>query len=202
MLKEKIDAGMTYGEYLELIDSLLEQGKTTGPDQSDSMVGYGKLNRQRMKRLDKTFEITDETRSFMAEIDRAQIWLVITEGWCGDAAQNLPLIEKIAAASDLVETKYVLRDENSDLMDAYLTNGARSIPKLIAVDAATFEEIGQWGSRPAEATALFAKLKAEGMEKSDILERIQRWYLADAGVAIQKEFRMLVEKWSMAAVAA
>lgn len=196
----KIDAGMSYGEYIELIDSLLAQGKTTGPDQSDAMVGYGRLNRQRIKRLDKTFEITDETRSFMAEIDRPQIWLILTEGWCGDAAQNLPLIEKIAAASDLVETRYVLRDENLDLMDAYLTNGGRSIPKLIAVDAESFEEIGQWGPRPAEAMEMFAKLKAEGIEKDAILEQIQRWYLADAGIAIQKEFRILVEKWSLAAV--
>lgn len=198
----KIDAGMSYGEYIELIDSLLAQGKTTGPDQSDAMVGYGRLNRQRIKRLDKTFEITDETRSFMAEIDRPQIWLILTEGWCGDAAQNLPLIEKIAAASDLVETRYVLRDENLDLMDAYLTNGGRSIPKLIAVDAESFEEIGQWGPRPAEAMEMFAKLKAEGIEKDAILEQIQRWYLADAGIAIQKEFRILVEKWSLAAIAA
>lgn len=193
---------MTYGEYIQLIDSLLEQGKTTGPDQSEEMVGYGRLNRQRIKRLDKTFEITDEMRSFMAKIDRPQIWLILTEGWCGDAAQNLPLIEKIAAASDLVETKYVLRDDNLDLMDEYLTNGGRSIPKLIAVDAESFEEIGQWGPRPAEAMDMFAKLKAEGVEKSDILERIQRWYLADAGIAIQKEFRTLVEQWSMTAVAA
>ena len=63
------------------------------------------------------------------------IWLIITEGWCGDAAQCIPTIEKIAAESKNIETHYVLRDENLDLIDEYLTNNARSIPKLIACAA-------------------------------------------------------------------
>ncbi len=126
------------------------------------------------------------------------IWLVITEGWCGDAAQNIPVIEKIAAQSAFVETRYVLRDENLALMDAYLTNNARSIPKLIALDAETFEELGTWGPRPQASMDLFNEMRERGLEKPLIMENLQRWYIADKNQAIQAEFESLFDEWSKA----
>jgi hypothetical protein len=130
------------------------------------------------------------------------LWLVITEGWCGDAAQNIPAIEKIAAESEKIETRYVLRDENLELIDRFLTNGARAIPKLIALDAETFEVLGFWGARPAAAQKLFDDLKAQGVAKPLIMENLQRWYNADAQTSIQKEFVELLKLWSVRATAA
>lgn len=195
-MKEYIEKSMTYAEYIKLIDDLLLDGKTTGPVQSDAMFNYGKLNRQRMHRLEKTVVLNDSLREKVQNIKRKMIWLVITEGWCGDAAQNIPVIEKIADASDLVETRYVLRDENLELMDRFLTNNARSIPKLIALDAATLETLGTWGPRPQESMDLFIEMRDRGLEKPLIMENLQRWYIADKNQSVQAEFENLLDEWT------
>ncbi len=130
-MKNYIEKSMAYAEYIVLIDELLAEGKTTGPNQSEAMFNYGKLNRQRMKRLGNTVELNESLTEKARQVERKMIWLILTEGWCGDAAQNIPIIEKIAHENSNIETRYVLRDENLELMDKYLTNNARSIPKLI-----------------------------------------------------------------------
>ncbi|MFL6374369.1 MAG: thioredoxin family protein [Pyrinomonadaceae bacterium] len=192
-LQKYLDASISFSEYLSLIDSLLAEGKTTGANQSEAMVGYGNLNRQRMARLTKTVLVDSDVNLRVRSNRRPQVWLIITEGWCGDAAQNIPVIEKVAAASESIDTRYVLRDENLELMDAYLTDGARSIPKLIALDAETHEVLFTWGARPGEAQEMFKRLKAEGIEKSIISEELQRWYNTDKGLSLQRELATLVE---------
>ncbi len=187
---------MTFAEYIKLIDDLLLDGKTTGENQSDAMFNYGKLNRQRMHRLEKTVLLNESLREKLQNNHRKMIWLIITEGWCGDAAQNIPAIEKIAAESANIETRYVLRDENLELMDAYLTNNARSIPKLIALDAETLEEIGTWGPRPQNAMKYFLEMRENGLEKPQMMENIQRWYNADKEKSLQTEFENLLDEWT------
>ncbi len=195
-MKSYIEKSMTFAEYLKLIDDLLLQGKTTGENQSEQMFGYGKLNRQRMKRLDKTVRLNNSLIEKARNVKANWIWLIITEAWCGDAAQNIPIIEKIAAENPNIETRYLLRDENLDLMDKYLTNGGRAIPKLICLDAEILREIGTWGSRPKVADDYFHEMKAQGLEKPEMMEKMQRWYLADANQSLQNEFEELLENWS------
>ena len=200
-MKEYIESSISFDEYISLIDSLLADGKTTGPKQSESMFNYGRLNRARMERLEKTIEIDDSTRSRIAELDADWIWLVITEGWCGDAAQNIPLIEKIAAANPGIETRYILRDEYPELMDGFLTNGSRSIPKLIAIDRRSGDILGTWGPRPKRAQDLFYEQKSSGIEQHTIHENLQRWYLTDRGRSLQNEIAGLADIWSGSLVA-
>lgn len=195
-MKTYIEKSMTYAEYIKLIDDLLLDRKTTGENQSEAMFNYGKLNRQRMHRLEKTVKLNDALKEKAKNNRRKMIWLIITEGWCGDAAQNIPTIEKIAGENENIETRYVLRDENLELMDAYLTNNARSIPKLIALDAETFKELGTWGPRPQSAMDLFNEMKKQGLKKPLVMENIQRWYLADKEQSIQGEFEKLLDKWA------
>ncbi|HXG84432.1 MAG TPA: thioredoxin family protein [Pyrinomonadaceae bacterium] len=195
-MKNYIEKSMTFAEYLKLIDELLAEGKTTGEIQSEAMFGYGKLNRQRMKRLEKTVVLNDSLKEKARNVKAKWIWLILTEGWCGDAAQNIPIIEKIAAENSNIETRYVLRDENLELMDEHLTNGGRAIPKLICLNAETLEEIGVWGSRPAAADEYLFEMKARGLEKPQMMENMQRWYMADDNQSIQNEFETLLEKWT------
>ena len=194
-MEKYLKKSLSYAEYVKLIDDLLLEGKTTGPNQSYAMFNYGKLNRQRMHRLEKTVTLEPETVFSIRSLDVKWIWLVITEGWCGDAAQNIPIIEKIAAENDGIETRYIIRDENPELMDMYLTNGARSIPKLIALNADTLEVLGTWGPRPEQAQERFYGLKEQGVEKPQIMEQLQRWYNEDRGRSIQAEFRELTAEW-------
>ena len=194
-MRSYLDKSMTFAEYIKLIDDLLMDGKTTGPKQSEEMFGYAKLNRQRMHRLEKTAELSADVVTAAEQLERKLLWLIITEGWCGDAAQNIPIIEKIASASSKIETRYVLRDENLELIDRFLTGGARSIPKLIALDAETLEVLGTWGARPAAAQGYFDELKSSGVEKPLIMEGLQRWYNADKNRSIQSEFAALIKQW-------
>jgi len=195
-MKNYIKKSMTFAEYIRLIDDLLLEGKTTGENQSEAMFNYGKLNRQRMRRLEKTVEINDTLKEKARNVKANWTWLIITEGWCGDAAQNISIIEKIALESANIETRYVLRDENLELMDAYLTNNARSIPKLICLDAETFKEIGTWGPRPQAAMNYFYEMREQGIEKPQMMENLQRWYLKDNEQSIQKEFEKLLDGWA------
>ena len=191
-MKKYIDVSMSFYEYEALITRLVEQGKTTGPKQSESLANFTQLNLQRMNRLGKTIELGDATKLAVRANTQEQIWLAITEAWCGDAAQNIPIIEKIAAESDIIQTRYILRDENPELIDRFLTFGARSIPKVIALDADSHEVLWTWGARPKAAQDLFFELHEAGAEKAVIMERLQRWYNDDKGRAIQAEFVSLL----------
>src|SRR5580692_605838 len=125
---QKIESGylqkaISYDAYKRLLEDLLSAGKTTGPLQSEAMVHYAELNLQRMHRLEKTIQVLPAVATQMSGVDRSQIWLVLTEGWCGDAAQSLPVIHALAELNPLISLRLLLRDENLELMDRYLTNG-------------------------------------------------------------------------------
>jgi hypothetical protein len=195
-MQNYIEKAMTFDEYDSLIDRVVAEGKTTGPNQSEELAQYTKLNQARMRRLFKTSELNESLLETARNVKANWIWLILTEAWCGDAAQNIPPIEKIARENDRIKTLYLLRDENLELMDKYLTGGARAIPKLICLDAETFEEIGTWGSRPQAAYDLFYSLKEQGLEKSEIIEKIHRWYIEDNTQSLQKEFEDLLKTWA------
>ncbi|MEP6850317.1 MAG: thioredoxin family protein [Acidobacteriota bacterium] len=197
MFDNYLERSLSYTEYIKLLDDLLLDGNTAGPNQLDVILGYAKLNLQRIHRLEETIALAEAVKIAAKNAMRSVIWLVITEGWCGDAAQNIPIIEKIAAQSVKIETRYILRDENLGLIDQFLTNGARSIPKVIALDAATHEAIGSWGARPQPAQELFHDLKKKGIEKPLIMEDLQRWYNADHGKTLQAEFVKFIEQGEM-----
>ncbi|MBN2731689.1 MAG: thioredoxin family protein [Balneolaceae bacterium] len=191
-----LDEAMSYASYRTLIDNLLEQGLTTGPKQSDEMKHYTKMNVQRMKRLDKTIELNSSLKNTIDKIDEPWIWLVLTEAWCGDAAQNIPVINKIAEASPKIELKLILRDEHLDIMDAYLTNGGRSIPKLICLHAKTFEEVGTWGPRAGDFQQKAMEWKSNPeLSKEEWVEKLHKWYADDKGETLQAEFEELISKW-------
>ena len=150
IIENSLQKTISYKDYRALVGKLLAEGKSTGPEQSEDLTNYSMLNDRRMKRLDKTIKISEETVREFQRVTQPQTWLVLTEGWCGDAAQNLPVLNKIASISENIDLKIVLRDENLDLMDLFLTNGGRSIPKLIALDKNN-NVIDSWGPRPNTA---------------------------------------------------
>ena len=175
----------TYESYKELMDNLLKEGKTSGEDQSEFMVSLTKLNRQRIKRLDNTLELTAEQTAFFANLTGAQSWVVISECWCADAAQILPVIAKVAEANPHIHLSIVLRDENPELMNQYLTNGGKAIPILIISDKATGKVLHVWGPRPKTATTMVEAYKKEhGKLSPEFKEDLQKWYNQDKGQSI------------------
>ncbi len=151
---------------------------------------YRKLNLQRTIRLEKTFTPSEELISEINKIKIHQTWMVITETWCGDSAQNLPIIAKAASLNDKINLRIVFRDENLEIMDNYLTNGSRSIPKLVAFDE-NDNELFQWGPRPVYAQNLMTKMKSDGILKDEMNKELHSWYSKDRGKEVEME---LVEK--------
>jgi hypothetical protein len=190
--KNHIRNGFSYEEYRQLSKDLSAQGKTSGPVQSEELVYYSKLNSQRMDRLDKQVRISGELSKAVKAIRKKQYWVVLTETWCGDAAQNLPVIAKMAGLNSKIDLRILLRDENPEVMDAYLTRGGRSIPKLISLDEQLLE-IFSWGPRPEAAEEKIAALKKNGVtDKLALVTEIQKWYHTDAQNSIQQEFFALL----------
>lgn len=194
---EKIENGYTYDEYRQLIDELMSEGKTTGENHSDAMLHFTKMNVHRMKRHDKRTELNEKLVDQLDQVDENWIWLVLTEAWCGDAAQSLPIINKMAEESDNITLRLILRDENLDVMDQFLQNGrSRSIPKLICINADTLEVLGDWGPRPQVAQELYDSLRSDTeMKYQEVAERLHKWYADDKGQATQDEFIHAIDEW-------
>jgi hypothetical protein len=189
--------GMTWYDYEQLVKKLVSENKTTGPDQSQRMVDYTKLNLQRMTRTSKTVKLLPEMIQLLQGMQKKLIWVVLAEAWCGDVAPNLPVIAMMMDASPTIELSILLRDENLGIMDTHLTNGSRSIPKLICFDE-DYKELGTWGPRPAPAQdmVLFYKKSPEPKESYDeFVKKVQLWYVNDKGVTLQKEFLALIPQW-------
>ena len=182
IIKDSLQKSISYTEYADLVKSLAENNDTTGTDKSENFVEYTKLNARRMKRWDKTLKVTDTVKEQIEKIDKKITWLVLTESWCGDAAHVVPVMQKVAELNDNIDVKVVLRDENEDLMNNFLTNGGKSIPKLIMIDAVSGEVINTFGPRPSEATQLVKNYKEKhGMLTPEFKEDLQRWYNKDKG---------------------
>lgn len=193
IIEESLAQAISYKEYRELIKELLAKGRSTGNIQSETFLQFSKLNDSRMKRLDKTFQLDDKTKSLLEKIEKEYIWLVITEGWCGDAAQILPVINKVAEASDSIELKIVIRDDHEDLMSFFLTDGNKAIPKLIVLDAGTKTVIDSWGPRPEEATIMVKDHKEKyGKLDGEFKKQLQLWYNKNKGEAVLEEIKDLV----------
>jgi hypothetical protein len=185
---------MDYEQYRTFISERLENNQSTGTNHSEGIVGYTSLNEKRMKRLDKTTKLTEETTAAVSKIDKPVTWLVITEGWCGDAAQSIPVIAKMAAQNPNVDLKLILRDEHLEIMDAFLTNGGRAIPKIVALDTETLDVLGSWGPRPVEAHEMFWKAKnSPDFNYPEIQKELQLWYAKDKTLNTQKELVDLIE---------
>jgi hypothetical protein len=186
----------SYAEYRKLVTDLLFEGKSTGNQQSESLTHYSKLNEARMNRLEKTITIAEDTIQKLQNLENHYIWLVISEGWCGDAAQILPILHKMAIASDKkIDLRIVLRDENEEFMDQYLTNGGRAIPKVIVICKEAGIVRTDWGPRPKGAAELMANHKRDvGAIDEKIKTDLQLWYLADKGVSVQQELLEIMEK--------
>ncbi len=202
--KTILENAYSYKGYRNLIDRLFSENKATGSDHSMAMLNYTSLNIARMNRLDRKGRLTEATRLIMKKIHEPLTWLVITEGWCGDAAQIIPVLNHMAKENEQINLKLVLRDKNLPLMDEFLTNGGRSIPKVILVNTNTLEVLGDWGPRPSPAQTLVMNGKKQGQAtedsslkqeiKEETSKQLHLWYARDKTVTIQAEFSTVLSK--------
>jgi hypothetical protein len=187
-----LDAAISYEAYSERMARAADGDVLY---ETDSRNFFTRLNHHRMKRLDKTLELVDAVVEAGARIPCAMTWLVLTEGWCGDAAQVLPALNLLTRRFENLEMGLLFRDRHLPLMDRFLTNGGRSIPKVVMVERDTLEVRGSWGPRPRPAQDLFELYRdgGSGMDKDTYERELQKWYLRDRAEHIQRELlEMLV----------
>lgn len=188
LVQQGISLGMNYEKYRNLVHHLVEIEQTTGHIQTEANVHYTQLNDRRMKRWDKTFSIPETVGRQIANLESQFVFLSITESWCGDAAHSLPVINKIAELNPNIDHKIVLRDEVPEIMDAFLTNKTRSIPKVILWNRENRTILGEWGPRPRVATQMVEAYKKEhGKLTSEFKQELQVWYNKDKGEGILKD---------------
>ncbi len=182
IIKNSLNKSISYQAYRDLVKQLAEEGSTTGNEKTEALVNYTKLNDRRMKRWDKTIKVKEEALNKIKTFEEPVTWLVITESWCGDAAHILPVLNKVSELNNNIDFKVVLRDENPELMDAFLTNGGKAIPKVVMLDNNTGDVLNTYGPRPSEATNYVNRFKAKhGKLTPEFKEDLQHWYNTDKG---------------------
>lgn len=184
--KEYFDNGINYVKYKEQMANDFVTNSDT------KIKEYIALNQQRMRRVEKTFELSDKVTQEVENLKNKTYWLVLTEHWCGDASQIIPALHKIEAASQgKLEMKLVYRDQNLKLMDQYLTNNGRAVPKLIQLDS-NYTVIGVWGPRPAFAQKLVNELKANPATADSYANELHLWYAKDKQKSLELEISELI----------
>ncbi|MGL4581520.1 MAG: thioredoxin family protein [Flavobacterium sp.] len=182
-----IDKSFSYSEFRQFVTHALKTDKSILNLEED-YIAYAELNEARLHRLDKTMKVVEEVATQLASLKKKYTWIVITESWCGDAAQIVPVLNKMAEACPNIDMRLVFRDQNLELMDAFLTNGGRAIPKLIIAEQDTLKVLGHWGPRPALGQKVVTDYKAaHGVVDEAGKVELQMWYTKDKGHEVQKE---------------
>jgi len=174
-----------YSVLLKMMQQKIEESTKGNVDHPK--IDKIRLNYQRYLRIHKTYQISKALRNMIDNISVPQDWYILTEDWCGDSGQILPYLEKFSRINPHIRLKLLSREENRDIMDYYVTDGKRSIPKVIAVNE-NGEELFRWGPRPAEAQRIFDQHLQGGLSKPQAMEQLHGWYAKNRGKAIESEF--------------
>jgi hypothetical protein len=185
---------MTFEQYYMQFESIINKNSIdqNPPYNQAEYFEYTQLNWSRLNRWLKKGELSAESKKVLRAIHTPQQWLVITEPWCGDAAHIVPFIELMRNENANISINYELRDSEPFSIEKYLTDGAKSIPKLI-VRNEKGEDCAVWGPRPQACAAVFSILKAKGTPFEEMKIALQKWYNTDKGQEIQKEITQLLK---------
>lgn len=153
---------------------------------------YRRYNWARAEDVRAAYEVSEKLRQAMDTIAAPQQWIVLTEDWCADSAYVLPVIAAAAARSEQVTLRILLRDTHPDVMDRYLTNGTRSIPKLVVL-AEDGAELFTWGPRPVEAAHLRAEVLASTGDGKQASASLIDWYERGGWRQVDAELAALLE---------
>lgn len=184
---------MNYHEYIHLFDTILTSEYPQTPYDKPAYINYVKLNQSRMSRWTRNLDLQPDLIDALNDLEEPQHWIIITEPWCGDAAHSVPFLVAIAEKSPKITYEIQLRDSVPFLINDYLTNGGKSIPKLVARDL-DGNDLFTWGPRPHASQEIFDKMKSEGAIYDEITLKLQAWYNSDKGQAVQQELLDLVIK--------
>ncbi|MES2063844.1 MAG: thioredoxin family protein [Bacteroidota bacterium] len=177
---------MHFIAYQQIFQQILNDVHPPAPYHDPDYLNYAKLNWSRQQRWLKSGILNEELAAIIGSIKQEQYWTIITEPWCGDAAHIIPFLHRLAELNPLIKVDYQLRDSEPFLIEQYLTNGTKSIPKLIITDD-SHNELAVWGPRPAKCQDLYIRLLNDHVDMEQKKIALQQWYNADKGISLQKE---------------
>lgn len=177
---------MDFQQYQNYFQDILSEPNPPAPYDNVDYLDYAKLNWARQQRWLKTGVIDPNMASAIAGIKVPQQWIIITEPWCGDASHIVPFIHMLTQLNPLITASYQLRDAEPFLINQYLTNGGKAIPKLIIRDEAG-NDLVNWGPRPADCQVIYTSLTEKKADFETIKTELQKWYNQDKGVSFQRE---------------
>lgn len=177
---------INWSEYETLFTEILEGKEKNSPYDKPAYLEYVKLNKSRQDRWLKKGSLNEELKQSILSINDKQTWYAITEPWCGDAAHSLPFFKMMADLNSNIELKIVRRDTPPFMIEDYLTNGGKSVPKVIARNSMN-EDLWVWGPRPKEAQNLYLEMRDNNLDFNDQKIKLQQWYNKDKGQSLQSE---------------
>ncbi|MHA4895544.1 thioredoxin family protein [Pedobacter sp. PWIIR3] len=177
---------MNFETYLNYFEEILDNPNAAAPYNNIDYLDYTKMNRARQQRWLKVGVLNPLLVQAVAAINKSQNWIVITEPWCGDASHTLPFIHKLSLLNPLITIDYQLRDSEPFLIEHYLTDGGKAIPKFIIRDEEG-KDLLNWGPRPTKCQELYHRLKSEGADFGILKTELQKWYNEDKGKSFQAE---------------
>ena len=183
---------MNFEAYHRLFDTILNNPAPAAPYDNPDYFNYTKLNASRSRRWLKNGVLSEELKTVLKAIDRPMKWIVITEPWCGDASHIVPFIHLMSQENPLIEAEYELRDQEPFRINDYLTNGSKSIPKLVIRDAEG-NDLAVWGPRPEGCQELYDRLKKENADFETLKIELQQWYNNNEGKEIQEELMVILK---------
>lgn len=134
--QERFDQAETYAQVRERI--------IAGGGRQAHALGYGEWAANNVAADLSAFSALDEPVNV----------LVISEDWCPDCTDNLPILNRIAEKTGKLRLRILPREENRDLADQFLWNGEyNKIPTIIFLDR-DLNEIGHIFERPDSVTEL------------------------------------------------
>ena len=180
---------MTPLEFESAMNDWVSGDTHSGPEPSEKLAGYTRLNAVRMRRVAKTYRMSEPMQDFLdSGVCRGQHWVVITESWCGDAVQVSPLIN-IWAERAGATVELALRDGAHAIIEDFLTRGGKAIPKWVVADDQG-GVLALWGPRPSTAHKMVAAYRALPEPKpayAEFAAEVQLWYAKDRGRELEKE---------------
>lgn len=184
---------MDFTAYQQLFFDILNAANPPAPYNNPDYLNYTRLNWSRQQRWLKVGILNPELTNAIEKISKPQLWTVITEAWCGDASHTIPFLHRLSELNSLIKVDYQLRDSPPFLIDQYLTNGTKSIPKIIIADASN-RDLATWGPRPAECQKLYLQMVKDHVEMSEKKIALQKWYNDDKGESFQLEFLVIINE--------
>ena len=183
--------GLTFQQVLDRMEHTVAH---TDPQQLSEKerryLEYTRLNLQRMRKWLKLYRPSPDALEVVQAIKTPMLFLVISEDWCGDAAQVIPCLYKLIESNPVLDMRFIDRDQHLNIMDMFLTDGKRKIPIVVALDASG-KELFCWGPRPKPAERVYLEARDAGLSSEAVQERLHGWYAKDRCQTVEQEFCLL-----------